>query len=450
VVVCVGTNPFNDRLIRTGRRVATRLDAELIVIHVETGESQPLSDRDRHRLDDAFQLARQLNARVMTISGRSVADTIGRFAREHNVVKIIVGRSSQPGLLGALRPSMADRLARRVGAVDLYVISTAASPADPMSPVPQGAPGRFWFRYGLSPALMVVLTAVELPMRDVLSPANLVMPYLLATIVIALRWGRTAAIMSSVAGAVLFNYGFIPPYFNFAVTDLQSVMTLLGLLAVGLVTSALAGQVKEQADAAASRETQTAVLYSLSRSLAVTRSLDQTLEVVARHIRETFHRHVAILLPDATALTVRFRSADFVVGDADRAVAEQVFRVGRPPDSEPGVDSGFFPLVTSRGVVGVLGLRPANEARPLFRADLRLLEAMASRVASAIQRELLGETARQAQLLEETDRLQQALLNSISHNLRTPLASITGALSSLSRAHWRVNRTHVHRREGDR
>jgi two-component system, OmpR family, sensor histidine kinase KdpD len=432
VLVCVDATPFADRLIRTGRKVATTLDAELVVLHIEVRDVHSSSDIDRQRLNEAFQVSRELGARVVAVPGRSVATEIIRYAREHNVVKIIVGRSPQPALIRVLRPSVADRLARSVGSADLYVISSAGPQADALNERSGGLRSRRWMRHGLSVAVMVAVTAVELPMRAALSPANLVMPYLMAAIVIALRWGQTAAIISSVIGAVLFDYSFIPPYFTFAMTDLQYVMTLLGMLAVSLVTSALAGQVKAHADAAAAREAHTAILYSLSRSLATVRSPDQVFQTVERHIRDTFHRQVAILLPDNEALTLRLRSPEFVISDEGRSIASQVFQTGRPSDVERPAKSSYFPLITARGTVGVIGLQATETSRQLSPADLPLLEAVATQAGSAIERELLAEKARQAQLLEETDRLQQALLNSISHNLRTPLASITGALSSLA------------------
>jgi two-component system sensor histidine kinase KdpD len=441
VVVCVKATPFADRLIRTGRRVATTLDAELVVLHVDASDVRASSDIDRQRLGEAFQLASELGARPVTVSGRSVTSSIIRYAREHNVAKIIVGRSPQPAVLRVLRPSVADRLARRIGSVDLYVISTASPHAEAVTDRSEGLRRSRWMRYGLSVAVMAALTAVELPLRAALSPANLVMPYLMAVVVIALRWGQSAAIVSSVTGALLFDYSFIPPFFTFAVSDLQYMMTLLGMLAVSLVTSALAGQVKAQADAAAERETHTAVLYSLSRSLTVIRSSDQVLQVIERHIRETFHRRVAIWLSDDETLTLGKHSPEFVISDESRSIASRAFQTSQPAAMERPLESRYFPLMTSRGSVGVIGLQGTETTKPLSPADLRLLEAVANQAASAIERESLAEKARQAQLLEETDRLQQALLNSISHNLRTPLASITGALSSLAEDSGRLSET---------
>jgi two-component system sensor histidine kinase KdpD len=439
VLVCVGTTPFGERLVRTGHRVASTLDAELAVLHVDVNDAGSSSDSVRQRLSETLQLASELGARVVTVPGRSVTNEIIRYAREHNIVKIIVGRSPQPALIQVLRPSVADQLARRLGPVDLYVISTARPHSEVLTDRSDNLRRARWRQYGLSVAVMVAVTALELPLRATLSPANLVMPYLMAAVVIALRWGHSAAIVGSVTGALLFDYSFIPPFFTFAVTDLQYVMTLLGLLAVSLITSALAGQVKAHADASAEREAHTAVLYSLSRALALVRSAGQVFQVVERHIRETFHRRVAIWVPNDDTLTLKLRTPEFVINDESHSIASAVFRTGFPSNVEQPSESRYFPLMTSRGAVGVIGLQGTETTRPLSVPDLRLLEAVATQAASAIERESLAEKAREAKLLEEADRLQQALLNSISHNLRTPLASITGALSSLAEDSGRLD-----------
>jgi two-component system sensor histidine kinase KdpD len=428
--VCVDASPFADRLIHIGRGVATTLDADLVVLHIGTNDVRGGSAIERQRLDDSFELARSLGARVVTLPSRSVANAIAAYVRGHNVVKIIVGRSSQPALLRALRPSVADRLARRVGSVDLYVISKGGTEA--VVAAAERLRNRRWIQPVLSVAIMGAVTAIALPMRALLSPANLVMAYLMAAVVIALRWGQGAAITGSVAGALFFDFSFVPPYFTFSVTDLQYVLALLGLLAVSLVTSALAGQVKAQADSAAEREAHTAVLYSLSRGLAGTRTAEQVFNAIEHHLRETFHRHAAIWVSDNGTLTLRLRSPEFDMRDECPASAVQVFETSRPSGVEPPIETRYYPLVTSSGSVGVLGLQSTDLTRPMSVPELRLLEAVAAQAASAIERESLADQARRARLLEETDRLQQALLNSISHNLRTPLASITGVLSGLA------------------
>jgi two-component system sensor histidine kinase KdpD len=196
---------------------------------------------------------------------------------------------------------------------------------------------------------------------------------------------------------------------------------------VGLVISTLASHAREETRKARMRERYTAALYSLSRSLAGAGQLDHILDAVALHITETFHQPVAVLLPEGDELRARFQSTGFTLDDADRAAAAWSFRHAR----NAGTQVCFIPLKTWRGVLGVLGIRAGESQHWLSPEQWQLLEGFVSQAASSIERSLLAEEARHAQILQEGNKLQKALLNSISHSLRTPLSAITGALSSL-------------------
>jgi|SRR5579884_598186 len=436
VLVCVGLSDSNARLLQVGHQMAKGLEAELAAIYVETRPFAGLSEPDKHRLSETLRLASELGATVITVRGRSVVEEVLRYSRAHHVVRIVVGRSRGFTLAAALRRSVSDQMVRRSEEAQVYVI-------DPSSPASGGVrrqPRRArpnWESYALSLGLILLVTIFGWWIREILRPANLQVLYLLAVVVSALRWGRRAAIFSAAVGTFVFDFVFVPPQLSFAITDVQFLVTLTGLLAVALVTGTLAGRVREQIEAARNREAYSASLYSLSRSLATTRSLDRILEVIAYHIGETFERPVVILLPADGRLSAMFESPDFPFPQEERAAAEWVFQHGRQAGPGTGMFTEstirYLPLTTSRGVVGVLGVKAAGSGERWLSAEQhRLLEAFASQAALASERALLEEKARHAQLLEQTDKLQKSLLNSISHDLRTPLASITGALSSLS------------------
>ena len=293
-----------------------------------------------------------------------------------------------------------------------------------------------WVRYPASLALIGMATVFSLLLRPILEPANLLMLFLLSVVISALRWGHMAAIVAAVSGTMLFDYFYIPPFFSFAISDVKYFIILTGLLTVGLVTSTLAGQVREQADAARRREAYTASLYALSRSLAVVNRLDQILEVVAYRISEIFERPVLILLPGDGGLEVGFSSPGLVFREEERTVANWVLEHGQQAGSGteimPGAEMHYLPLTASLRVVGVLAVKARHGDESLSPEQGQLLEAFVSQAALATERALLEQKARQAQLLQEADKLQKALLNSVSHGLRTPLASIMGTLSSLS------------------
>jgi len=282
--------------------------------------------------------------------------------------------------------------------------------------------------YAISLALVGLVSAAGFYTEHHMARANLAMLYLLTVVVSALRFGRGPAIFSAVSGSLIFGRFFVPPFWTAGLDNVWYLITFVTLLVVGLVISTLASHAREETHKARNRERYTAALYSLSRSLAGAGQLDQILEAIARHIAETFHRPVAILLPEVDELRARFLSPGFALDEADHAAAARTFRQAR---NATGARVCFLPLQTWRGVLGVLGISAGDSPDWRSPEQWQLLEGFVSQAASSIERSLLAEEARQAQLLQEGNKLQKALLNSISHNLRTPLASITGALSSL-------------------
>ena len=298
-----------------------------------------------------------------------------------------------------------------------------------------GRMDRKWTGYVLSVTLVAALTLAGFRIEASMARTNLAMLYLLVVVVSALRWGQGPAIVTAVSSALVFDFYFIPPFRSFEASDIWYLITSSTLLVVGIVIGRLASEARSQAREARKREAYTAALYSLSQSVSVARNLDSILEALARHIRDVFGLPVAVLLPEDGVLTLRHSSADFGFAESERPLAVWAFehgdKAGRGTTRLPGFQAQYLPLKTGWGVEGVLGIK-AHEAMNWLPAEQQLLlEVMASRAALVIERALLEEQAQRAQVIEQTSRLQKALLNSISHNLRTPLASIVGTLSSL-------------------
>ena len=263
------------------------------------------------------------------------------------------------------------------------------------------------------------------------------MIYLLVVVMTAALFGQGPSFLASILGVLLFDFLFIPPFFTFRVADSEYLLTMAALLVVSLVVSRLTVLVRQQAEAARSRESQTAELYALSRDLAAGADLAAILRAIVDHVSTTFVRDGAVLLPDAASqkLAVRAASAGLALDEKELAVAEWSFRngvpAGRGTSTLPSADIRCMPLKTANGVLGVLAVRPAGQASPLSPDQRALLEAFASQSAVALERAGMAEKAREAEVLQSADKLRTTMLNMISHDLRTPLVSITGALSSL-------------------
>jgi two-component system, OmpR family, sensor histidine kinase KdpD len=305
-------------------------------------------------------------------------------------------------------------------------------------PVPQAtrpARQRSLRPYALSLALVAIASLVSVPVHLVISPTNLVMFYLAAVMIAALYLGRGPAVLAAVAGIAAFDLFFVAPRFALSVADTEYLLTFVGLFVVGMVVSSLTAQLRDQVQSTRQRETEARTLYEFSRDLATAGNLDEILPVISHHVRHIFGRDAVVVLPRAGSSEAEPVAPTFAMGEDDRSAADWSLRRGEPAgrgtDVLPGIATRYLPLRTARGVLGVLAVRPSEPGAALSPERRRLLEVFASLAALAIERAQLAEEARQAQVLQATEKLQSALLDSISHDLRTPLVTITGALTAL-------------------
>jgi two-component system, OmpR family, sensor histidine kinase KdpD len=437
LMVCVSAHPISERLVRTGRRLARELNADWVVVYVETPERLSYSRPHNERLARILRLAEELGARVVGITGRTVPQAVTDYARANHITQIIVGKPLRPRWLEVINGSLVDEIIRLSGAADVYVISDDSGPLNPSLPQtlrPHAPAGRY-----LLAALMVGLVSILcIPIHFYIQSTNLVMLYLLAVIISALYLGRGPSILASMLSVLAFDFFFTDPKLSFSVYDTQYLLTFLGLFGTGLAISNLAGLVRSQVETSQNRELRTATLYNLSRELTRSSDLNAVLQTVLLHLSQTFERKAVIMLPEKVGLEIRAASPGLSLSSAETEAAEWAYQHAQPAglgtNTLPETPLRWQPLQTVQGVVGVLGVQP-NPLHPLVSMEQRqLLEAYSSLAALAIERASLADQASRARLLQEAEKLQSALLNSISHDLRTPLASVTGALSSLHEA----------------
>jgi two-component system sensor histidine kinase KdpD len=255
-------------------------------------------------------------------------------------------------------------------------------------------------------------------------------------VLVATRLGRAPSIVAAVLSVAAFDFFFVPPYLTLTVAQPHYVVTFAVMLVVGLVIGTLTVRVRQQAEAARHRERRTAALYAMSRELARLRRVDDLLRAAVRHIGEVFASEAAAFLPDPDGrLGLRAGQPAFGEDPSETGVSRWVYEhgemAGPGTGTLPGARALYLPLVASRGTVGVLGVRPATPHAVAAPEQLHLLETFAAQTALAVERALLADEAQQAHVRVESERLRNSLLSSVSHDLRTPLATITGAASSL-------------------
>lgn len=445
LLVCVSGSPFSERLIRTTRHLADELKAPWHTVYIETPGSGRQLQENRKRVWRDMRLAESLGAQVANITAVTVADAVIDYAIRHNISKIVVGKPSKPRWREFLRQPLVDQIIRRSGAIDVYVVSITDTEKKPEPGRKQ--PGKHvpWQEYLKSLALVMAATAAAELVFQFLSPTNLVMIYLLVVVLAAIRLGLKPAIVTAFLSVLAFDFFFVPPRFTFSVYDTEYLITFAALFTVGVVISTLVAKASERAETIREREVQTASLYYLSRDLAAAPDITAILDAAIRNIGESFNAGLAILLPEGERLEIKGASRELHLDMKELAVADWAFRnrkaAGRGTETLNSAVRLYLPLQTSTSVLGVLGVELGDEADYADTQSRRLLDAFTTQTTLAIERVQLGKQAAQALILQGRETLERALLNSVSHDLRTPLVSITGALSTLRDKEHRLSDT---------
>jgi two-component system sensor histidine kinase KdpD len=436
ILVCLGDPESGVRLVRAVRRMAAALRAEWIVVHVETPGQVRESSARRDHIVDVMGLAEDLGAEAVMLDGLRVRDEILAFARARNVSRIVVGKPSRPAWLELVSGSLVGSLVHESGDVDVYVMR---GEDDERAPRPERKPPANvrWRGYAGTLPVLGVCTIVSWLLYPALALSNLAMLYMLAVVVCAVALGRGPAILASVLGVALFDFVFVPPRFTFQVSDSQYVVTFAVMIVVAVVIGTLTGRLRDQAEQQRQRARRSEAVHELSRDLAGRRSLQQLLVAAVDRVAEVFECRAAVLLPGAgDRVEVAAGDRALLTDQAhERGVAQWVFDHSHPAglgtDTLPGSQALHLPLVASGRVLGVLALRPADARRFRDPERQRLLATFANQIAIAVERARLSEEAEHARVDVEAERARNALLSAVSHDLRTPLAVIAGAGSSL-------------------
>lgn len=439
ILVCVSEDPRAAGLVRYTRRLADRLHAPWTAIAIETRRSLQLTDAQRDRLADTMRLAEALGGEAITIPGveRRIADDLINFAHANNVTQIVIGKSMRSRWFELLRGSVVHDLVRRSGNISVHVIAGEEQPigksavqtatrTDPFNP---------------RPYLMALLTvAVGLGVAMLILPwfgiENVDLVLLTAVVVVAGRYGLWPSLLATIAASLCYNFFFLPPIYTFTITDPTNVAAFVLFTVVAILVSNVAARVRLQADTAISRVRTTELLYAFSRKLAGTATLDDVLWATAYQIALMLKVRVVLLLPQHGVLTVMTGyPPEDQLDQADLAAASWAWGndrpAGRGSDTLPGAKRLFMPMRTGRGQIGVIGIDD-DRTGPLLTPDQRrLLDALVDQGALAIERVLLVEDMDRVKRTVQSDRLRGALLTSISHDLKTPLASVLGSASTL-------------------
>ena len=438
LLVCLDQRASGASLVRYARRQADRLRAPWAVLHLETPQAASLSDEEKDRLAANMRLAEQLGAETVTLPALSPAREIIAYANANNFTHIVVGRPSRSRWRQLWQGSVTQDLIRHAGNISVHIISGDARDGEPRRGVKNAvAPARFVVRpYLLSVVVVLLAILAGIGLDQILDVQNLALVFLMAVLAASVRGGLEAGLFASILGALSFNFFFLEPRYTFTVRDPESLVALFFYFGVALVASNLTAAVQRQAVAARQRVRTTENLYLFSKKLASTGTLDDVLWATAFQIASMLQVRVVILLPEGDSVVVKAGyPPDDTLVDADIAAAKWAWEHNRPAgrgaDTLPGAKRLYLPMRTGRDAVGVIGLDKDRQGPILTPEQQRLFDALSDQAALAIERVQLVCDVDAAKLAAETDRLRAALLTSISHDLKTPLAAIMGSADAL-------------------
>ncbi|MBV9078767.1 MAG: sensor histidine kinase KdpD [Methylobacteriaceae bacterium] len=442
VTVAIDDHPGGPDVIRAAKRLADGLSAPWTALHVETARDRRLTPAERERLSRHLRLASELGATVMTAPATTVARGILDHTRATRSTQIVVGKAKRSRLFELLRGSVVDTLVRRSEGAAVHVVSLeqAAQEGGPegLSKLPSAAAVGRPAEHVAALTLVAGTTGAAHLLARALDVGNVSLLYLLPVVLVASRFGIAPAIVAAAASALAYNFFFLPPLYTFTIRDPENVLTFLILLLVGIVTAQLVARVRVQADLAADRARQNATLAGFSRTLNRATDTASLAWATCREAAGALDAQAVVLLPrDGELALAASHPPHDQLSLIDRAAADWAFTNARPAgqgaDTFPGADWLFLPLRADNGALGVLGLG-SPDGRAVTRADQQaLVDAIVDQASVALDRLRLTEEMTAVAALQARDRARGALLSSVGHDLRTPLATVTGSIAELKR-----------------
>ena len=442
VLVCISEDPRAAALVRYTKRLSDRLHAPWTALYVEGRRSLQLNEEQRDRVADTLRLVQAMGGEPITIPGgdRRIADDVIAYAQENNVTQIIIGKSQRSRWFEIVHGSVVHDLVRRSGNISVHVISGEDLAGEPV-PKKSVRPAEDSQPFDPRPyAIALFAVALALAVGHVIYPwfgiENVDLVFLTAIVGVAVRFGLWPSLFASVVASLGYNFFFMEPIYTFTIADPNNVAAFVFFIAMAMLVSNVAARVRVQANAAMARARTTELLYAFSRKLAGVGTLDDVLWATAYQAALMLKVRVVLLLPEDGAIVVKAGyPPEDILDDADLAAAKWAWQndraAGRGSDTLPGAKRLFLPMRTGRGAIGVVGI-DSDKAGPLLTPDeRRLLDALIDQSALAIERVHLVEGMDKVKRTVETDRLRTALLTSISHDLKTPLAAVLGAAGTL-------------------
>lgn len=448
ILACVGPREDAAQTVRTAARLAGQLNVKWHAAYVETPRLQRLHAQQRDKILAVLQLAQELGAETAVLTGDRVAPVLAAQALQLNCATVVLGRpASVPWWQKWLPQQHVGReLAELAPSLDLVEAAHASSSRrlaqtlkNPRSRVDaletDEAAYPQWPGILSAVSASIVVTLLAMPFHGLLELTNIVMLYLVGVVAVAMRFGRMPAAMAALLNVIAFDFFFVSPRLSFAVSDVQYVVTFAVMLGVGLLVGQLTAGLRFAAGVSNSRERRAQSLFDLTRELSAALETRQVIEIGAAAVQEHFGGRAVVLAMDESD---NLRYPDQLPEGLDRSVADWTLRQGQSAGLATQTLAAqtwrYVPLKAPMRVRGVLALEPANPRWLLIPEQAQQLETQARQIAIALERVHYVEVAQKAVLEVESERLRNALLGAVSHDVRTPLTALITLAESLQRA----------------
>lgn len=433
LLVAVGPEDGSDTIVRNAARLASALDARWHAVYVETPALQRLPSARRSAIMRTLALAATLGARTATLSGSAVAAALVDYAREHNLVTVVMGRRAVRWRL-PWRVSSAEAIGALAGDMDVILVSPGP-PRKPGGRPPRSTTFR-WQGYALAVALCAAATAIATPLLSYFHLVNIVMLFITALVIVAVRFGRGPAVFSAILNVLAFDFFFVEPRLSFAVGDVQYLFTFAIMLAVGLTIGQLAASLSFQARVAGFREARARRLFDLARELSAALTAEQVAEISDRAVEAALDARAAVLVSSTDDTLQTTIDAGEKALAIDIAIARWAFDHDQPAglstDTLPAAPALYVPLKAPMRVRGVLVVEPRDPRALEVPEQRRLIDTFAAQTAIALERVHFVTVAQDTLLQVESERLRNSLLAALSHDLRTPLTALVGLADTLA------------------
>ncbi len=432
LVVAISPSPHSISVIRWAKRISYTMDASWIAVYVE--HSVKLNENEIEQLAKNMKLARELGAEVVTTADDDIANALIRVAHEQNASQILVGKPNR--LIFSRAARLVDNVIKKSENLDIYIVGQEAEKSKKSSGLHLRGPQSSLTQYVTACALVLMTALLCYPFAPFMGYRTVSFIILFVVSLLPLRMGPGPTLLGAAIGAVAWDFLFIPPRFTFVVENFEDVLLLSLYFLVASVTGVLSARVRKREKTLRQREEKTSALFSLTKDLSSAHSQDDVIQGAISNIKKYFDAEVAIVLgdPDGEISSVAHKSSTFLPDSKEFSVAAWAYwnekRAGKYTDTIPSVQATYFPMSGPRYPLGVIGVKLLDGTKLTLDQET-LLENFISQITSAIERELLNDLNKKSVVLAESERLYKTLFNSISHEFRTPIATIMGMSENL-------------------